>query len=345
MKMPKLLRLVVLIVTLATSMAFADEVPPGDFDAVRIAPIESTDPMPQSLDELSFKYDPSQLSDAPKIDIDFSTLQKLSQEMNSQDYQNQLAEKVVIPLASASAEKTAMTSGLTSEELVSFVSKKTKFLQSVAKTFAFIKLKPKAINKIVFLLNDNFFKNAGVIANANTRVLNIQLGVAGGLGFSDWLMAQIKKSPFFKDLPNTAGFYFMAGAGLSFGKTVKDGKTKFFIEPIIEFRHHTRIFSPFLFAAGGLSGSYTWENRSSAEALQTATFYKVSSVSTINGGQNFGFTAAAAMVFPPGGGALAGIEGKVYRLRITPDIFPQLLRIIKGLVIRNKAAQCSAILL
>ena len=342
-----LLRILILILSTGSTSAWSQEDLPTSFDAVRIAPYESDDLKLGASDELTFKYDPSALQDAVKIDIEYSKLQNLSREMSSEVYQRQLQEKVIIPIASASAEKLELAEKLSPEELKSFLSKKTKFLESVAKTFTFIKFQPKAVNKIIFLLNDHFFKNAGVIANANTRVLNLQIGIGGGLGLADWMMSQLKKSPYFRDLPNTTGFYFMLGTGISFGKTVENGKTRFFIEPIIEFRRSTKIFSPFLFGAAGFIGNFTWENRSKASLVQEAAFYKVSSATVINGGQHFGFSGAAAMALPPGGGAVAGIEGKVYRLRLTVDIFPKVFRLLQefALVHSGRLAKCSGVFL
>lgn len=313
---------IVLVSLMLSVSAWAqEERVPSDFDAVLISPIESEKGI--NPNDLTITYDPAELRDAPNVDLKYADLIRLSDEMTTPDFQKQMTEKVIIPVSSSLKDKVALAENLTPEELVTFVSKKTKFLSGIAKTLSFIHLKPSAINKVIFTINDQFFfKNAGVVANANTRVTNLQFGIGGGIGLADWMMKQLKKSSYFKDLPDRTGFYFMAGAGVSIGRRVQaDGSSRFFIEPIVEFRRSTRIFSPFVFGAMGFTGSHTWENRTGQDAIQTATFYKVSTANVMSGTQMAGVAAAAAMVFPPGGGAVAGIEGEVYRVRLTHEIF------------------------
>jgi hypothetical protein len=311
--------ILILALGLMTSLVARAQEIPTEFDAVRISPVEATSDA--NLEEgLTVTYDPAELKDAPKVEMGMDALEALAAEMATDEYKKTLEEKIVIPVSTASKEDLAYAKRLSPDELTDFLSKKTKFLNGVVKTLSFIHLKAKSINKMVFMMNDRFFKKSGVIAHANSRVYTLQLAVGGGVGFSDWIMGQLKRSPYFKDLPERSGFYFMAGTGFSVGRTFKDGKSSFFIEPIVEFRRATKIFSPFVFGAAGLIGGATWEHRATNEAVQSADFYKVSSLTIIDGVDSFGFSGAAAFAFPPGGGAVAGMEGKVTRVRLTPAL-------------------------
>ena len=340
-----------LIVVTLPFLALANEPIPVDVDAIRVDGIQATDlqEAPSSMAseaELVLTYDPSLLQEASKVEIDYDSLIKLSDTMVTPGYQALLENKIQIPVSTASSKGLQRVKNLTPEELTIFLSKKTMFLEKVAKTLNFLRLKPKTINKMINVMNDSFFQNAAVIANSNRHIYTIQLGVSGGVGFSDWIMAQLKKSPYFKNLPERSGFYFLAGGGLSLVVTkTPEGKSKISIEPVLEFRRSTRIFSPFVFGAAGLQAGYFWENGSQRKTLQTASFYKFSMVNVINGGETFGFNAAAAAVFPPGGGAISGIEGKIYRLRLTPEIFGNLWKNIRQFRLRGVRLRCESIFL
>ncbi|WP_413289692.1 hypothetical protein [Bdellovibrio sp. HCB337] len=318
-----------------------------DFDAVRIDGIDNTVLEPKSPDapqeHVTFTYDPSALADAPPVQTTLEELQKISQEMQGDAYKAKLKSEVVIPVSTDSPENLAALTVLKPEEVNTFISKKNHFLAKIAKILTTLRLKATSVNKMVHLMNEQFFKNAGVIANANARVLSIQIGVAGGVGLADWLMVRLKKSPYLRNLPDTAGFYFLFSTGFSIVKTTHNGKTRLSIEPIVEFRRATRIFSPFLFGAAGLTASYNWENRAESTSIQKATFYRISSLNAVSGVQQFGFSGAAAVAFPPGGGAAAGMEGEIYRVRITREMLPKLVDMMKGFLGKSKVRSCEGV--
>ncbi|MGZ6448329.1 MAG: hypothetical protein ACXWRA_09870 [Pseudobdellovibrionaceae bacterium] len=341
------------ILSLALNLFFFQRVQAADpvdtklFQAVRIDGIDNSvlegqaESAPQ--DDVTFTYDPNDLGDAPLMNVSFARLQELSQEMQSESYKESLETKVVVPLSTAEQEELDGLKVLKPEEIPLFLSKKNRFLEKVAKFFTVLHLKPASINKMLSLMNKQFYKNAGVIASANSRVLSIQLGVAGGVGLADWLMARLKKSPYLKDLPDSTGFYFMLSTGISIVRTVKNGKTRLSLEPIVEFRRATRIFSPFIFGAAGLTGSNTWENRRESTSLQKVNFFRISSLNGLSGVQQFGFAASAALAFPPGGGAVAGMEGEVYRLRLTHEILLQMMQMMRNFIFKSKIETCSGI--
>lgn len=291
-------------------------------------------------DGVSITYDPSEVADAPAVESRLEELKKLSQQMSTEEYKKDLENKVVVPLSVESSEDLLALEKLQPTEVQTFLARKTSFLEKRAKFFKMLHLKVPVINKIVHAINKQFFKNAGVIANANSRVLSLQLGASGGVGFSDWIMAQLRKSPYFANLPERTGFYFLISTGVSIVRTEVDGKNRISIEPVIEFRRSTKILMPFVYGSAGAYGTWTLENRHETPTMQTANFYKVSSLSVVSGLQQYGFSASAAMVFPPGGGLVAGMEGVVYRIRITRKVIPDLMNLIKSSFFRSAGLRC-----
>ncbi|WP_413291240.1 hypothetical protein [Bdellovibrio sp. HCB337] len=317
----------------------------SEFQALRIDGIEDTvlDHVTGSQEEVRFTYDPQALADAPPVETSIEKLQALSQEMRSENYQTNLAEKVVIPVSTEDAENLEALKSLKPEEVNTFIAKKSYFLQKVAGLFQTLRVKASAVNKMLNLMNKQFFKNAGVIAKANARVISIQLGVSAGVGFSDWLMTQLRKSPYLADLPSHTGFYFMLSTGISIVRTQKDGKTKISIEPIVDFRRSTRIFTPFVSGSAGLITTYTLENRAEVTTLQKANFYKISSLTTISGLQQAGVSGSFVVAVPPMGGIASGIEGEIYRLRLTPKALSQMVESVRGFISKTIGKKCESV--
>lgn len=312
-----------------------------EYQALRIEGIEETaldrDYTQNPFEDVIFTYDPKALSEAPAIDVSIEDLRELSRQMQTDAYQKELQEKVVIPVSIEDDAAVKALEKLKPEDVKVFVSKKNLFLKKTGDFFKVLRMKTSAINKMIGLMNQQFFKNAGVIANANAQVISVQLGMSAGIGLSDWLMTQLRKSPYLADLPERTGFYFMLSTGLSIVRTNKDGKNKISIEPVLDFRRSKRIFTPFIYASGGLITSVTLENRTQPPILQKASFYKISSLTMISGVQQAGVSTSFVVAVPPMGGLVSGIEGEIYRLRLTPQAFTQVVDVVKSFIFRKTA--------
>jgi hypothetical protein len=302
-----------------------------DTRAVLITPAVDTAPAVTGED-FSIVYDPKQVADAPPANVTLKDLEKMSEEMKSAEYQARLEREIVIPDSTDEAEQLKSLSELDEATTKSFIGKKNRWLEKVAKSFSFLRTKPKRVNGIVNWLNRLFFRNSLAVASANANVTTISFGVGGGIGLNDWLIKQIRKIPVLSNLPERAGFYLAFSTGISFVRTHENGKSKFSFEPILEFRRATRIFSPFAFGAIGFTGNQTWEYRSGSDAILKAKFIRASSLNVLTADRAFGFSGAAALPFPPGGGAIAGMEGDYYRIRPTPKSIVEIVDLVRGYV-------------
>ena len=298
------------------------------------------DPNDETLDIV---YSPGDLGNAEPIELTYKDLEHESQQMKAVDI-NKLTE-VFIPLSVADTDLLNTLQSHDQREITTFMSKKQKFLGKISKLFLTFHAPIRTVNSLVQKLNEQFFRNSGVVIDANARVTSINFGIGGGIGLSDWLMKYMKKVPCFSQLPDKAGFYYALSLGLSFVKTTENGKTKLRIEPIVEYRNASRIFSPFLFGAIGFTMSHSWENRHNASWKQKASFFRLSSLNILSGEDLFGMSAAAAAVFPPGGGAAAGMEGTISRYRINADMLRVFFRNIHQFFDDKKTGDCRQMML
>lgn len=287
-----------------------------EIKAASIIPIHE-DTLAQDHEGLSVTYNPAELNENIE-DLTREDILSNAIFMKSEEYPTALTQNVIIPLATSQDELMSNINNFNDEELKVFISKKNQFLKKISKTFIFFRLKPASVNKIVSLINDQFYANAQAVANANAKVFTLQWKIAGGFGLSDWILSKLKTNSYLKHLPNTSGFYFVLSTGISVVVTKKDGKSKISLEPVVEFHRMIKVFSPFIIASTGLMGSYTAEKRSPNDpALQVAQFYSMpAGVNIISNLNQFGMFGSAALSVLPGGGAAAAFEGKMYRLRI-----------------------------
>lgn len=311
--------------------------------AVRIDfPLEPiTEEVSKNSVDVLFTYDPSQLENNVQISKTWLELQELNHQMNTEKYQKSLEGKeVIVPISVDNKELLENTKSLTEEELEKFLSKKTEYLNKLAKTFKVFYLPAKKINKILNNLNQQFYRNAKVVANSNEIVRNLALGGSLGLGLNDWLVKQARKIPLLQNLPERSGFYFLFNLGISVIKRIENGKVTYRLEPVIEFRRATRIFSPFIFGAFGFTYTRTWENQKKGQSVQSADYYKISIVNILSGLSQFGFSFAAAAVFPPGGGSIAGMEGVSYRVKLTPALLKAMMDMAQNFL-KSHAKACT----
>jgi hypothetical protein len=182
----------------------------------------------------------------------------------------------VIPMSSEDKEALTKLNDLSAAEIKNFLSRKTKYIEKIAKTLALFSMQPQAINKVITLLNNQLFKNAKLVARANATAATIGIGISGGIGFSDWLATQLRKAPMLKNLPKSSGFYFQLSVGLCVMQTQKFGKTKLAFQPVFEFRRAEKILAAFvgIGVGGGFSLSIEAPN---PDDVQTARFFKFSS--------------------------------------------------------------------
>ena len=302
---------------------------PEEIKAMTVAPIDEK-VLASQPEQLGFVYNSEMVKDAPAVSVTMEDLQRQALEMSTPEYQQSLNDKVVIPVSIAAADKLEQVKTFDAKKLSFFITRKQAYLEKVVKLFSYFRARPEKVNKILGFLNTRFFENAPLVADANAIVLNFGLGGSIGIGFSDWFMDQFRKVPFLKNLPERSGFYFAVSLGFSIVRTNRDGVVKLSIEPVLDLRRATRIFSPYAFTAGGFMLSQTLENRSLNEPLvQKADFYKISSGTIFSSATQIGVSEGIAIPFPPGGGAIAGLEGKFVRYRLNSDVLKIFFQYVK----------------
>jgi hypothetical protein len=231
------------------------------------------------------------------------------------------ADVIVIPLSIADEKLLANIDELNQEQLNVFLAKKTRYLNRAAKVLRLIMSK-KNLNQVLAGINEGYFENAGNVAASNAFVVSIQLAGAVGLGAGapKWLINNFPNSRITKKLSGGQGFYSFFGAGLALVKKTENGRNYYSVETYYESRKADEIFSFFGFVALGLGFSMTDElHNSSRPSIETARFLKISIPNIFFGNYMKGLSIPAAIAFPPGGGAIAGMKGELKRYRNNPE--------------------------
>jgi hypothetical protein len=297
-----------------------------DLIGVSVTPINESALDDQANNEVLFVYDPSAIEDAAPILISKHDLELISEKMRTDDYRSLLNNRVVIPMATENAEDFAKLDDLSETELRIFLSRKASYLEKIAKTLIVFRLEPSAVNKVVSLLNKQMFKHAKIVARKHAKAIALGIGVSAGAGFSDWLTAQLRKSPLLKDLPKNTGFYFQLSLGLCIINTEKDGKSKLSFQPVFEFRRAEKILAPF--AGVGVGGGFGVSLEApNPDDVQVAKFYKLSSLNITSSDTTLGMSYGTGIGI--GFMKFAAIEGTATAFRADRDGFKRLISFLR----------------
>lgn len=267
-------------------------------------------------------------------DKTLSELLELSKQMESPEYQRILTQEIIIPVSHENEELVIALKNLPNEVFQKFLDFKGQHLRHVAKTLAFFRMRPERINFILNKFNLQFYENADFVANARSIVANPGVFVAAGVGLNDKALNYLRQYEKFKNLPDKSGFYAAFSFGISVVLTKKEnGRSVFRIEPNVEIRIGKEFISPYLIGAVGATGTLTLEDRSASQLPSLkAHFLKASIPTFISGEDILGVSIPAGVNFVPGGGALAGIKGSLYRLQLTHELLPVIYRSAKKFV-------------
>jgi hypothetical protein len=269
-------------------------------------------------DELEFIYDASDTTNVAVSEISFERLKRQSEIMRGE---GETEHGFVIPDSTAIGADLEPLRHLSSSELSAFVARKNAFLEKIASVLTIVKVPSGSINRVLSLLNEQFFKRADQIMKANSHAGSVGIGVGGGLGLPDWLVKQLRKSVLFKGLPEHAGFFFGFSLGIAIVHTNENGQSRLRFEPFVQFRHATKIVGPFAYVGGSLFAGASLE-KTSALSSHIGNFFNISNIgfSYTDHGTGIG-TSLLGASFPPFGSRFAVISGKTIEYRANREGF------------------------
>jgi hypothetical protein len=280
----------------------------------------SADQSDETIEQLDFVYSPPPASQSASQNDEVAnlTLQDLidaSHLMQAESYQARLRENLVVPVSSARPDIFAEFQKLSENEQKIFLSKKTRYLERIAKVLTVLRIPVKVGNTILQNLNDRLFERAVLVSRLNTQSVAMNVGFNIGISVPRWVLKQLRKMPMLSRLPEKAGFYMAFSVGVALVQTTVDGVQKVRIEPFTEFTRAEKIFGPLLTVGTGVSLSASFSAPNGAEVIRKkmirfrGTAFESGETTVAQSHRLIGIS------FPPMGNSYAAIEGEMIKVR------------------------------
>lgn len=253
--------------------------------------------------EFRINYDPTDFAgEFDESGTKAELLKALHEEMKSPK-----DEKVLyIPRAPTNEEQLKSLNNLTESEIQSFLGKKQKFLEKMAKALTSLHLKPKFVNKVLTEVNTKFYNSSRLIANSNSAGVSVMFSMSGGLALPRKIVEKLKERSLGKYIPKTGGFAYLVGFGFGVSrKTNAEGRPSWVFDVFVD----TEKLKSTLTGMAEISAAGTYgviyELREGKFGSQTTeTSYGGVAGVFRQGTNQFGWAASTGMSFPPGIGAI-----------------------------------------
>ncbi|OQW48199.1 MAG: hypothetical protein A4S09_13905 [Proteobacteria bacterium SG_bin7] len=315
--------------------------------AVVIVPVQENQentPLIDDLEKVELRINPELVKEDLTSQLTITDIKNDSERMNSEEYLKSLENKVIVPLGNYSTHRLDALGDFSSEDLNKFIGKKQKILNGLNRLLLFFRvLKPAKINKVLGETNDFLYDNANVLARSNAHTRNLSYGFSMGFGLNDWVLSKVKKIPGLEGLPKNSGFYLYTSFGLTVGfRKDEEGRRRFIVEPTIEYRHATEIYSPFAILALGPVYSPRIEYRGEESPLIEDFSFIKTSILTFTESKNLASISVpfgvppVGMTFIPGGGAAAGMKGSGTTFVLNRSLLPKAWSIVTDYLFKAK---------
>ncbi len=270
------------------------------------------------LGDVEFIYDPSLLIDQREALATLHDLRMNSRLMRSAAYRDKLKEEVVVPLSTANNEDLRPLKSFSRQDLQLFLGRKTSYLEKVATVLSSLRLPAEAVNRVVTLLNDQFYKHAEVVSRANTNATAISFNIGIGAGLPDWFLKQLRKVPLLARVPEKAGFFIGFSVGLAIVHSMEDGRPRLRLEPFADFRRSEKIYGALLSVNTSISVSTEiLIPRGGVSDGAHSRFISFSGTALTSSPSSLGISRTVVGIsFPPFGGRFTVIQGKNHSFRV-----------------------------
>jgi hypothetical protein len=229
-------------------------------------------------------------------------------------------DRTYIPLLPTSPEDFNELLKMSDQDIETFLSRKTAFLNRFSKVLEKFRLKSATINKAVLEINQRFFNSRKVIAKSNTIGGGAMFSVSAGLALPKKMMDSLKKTRIGKHLPESGGFYYLLGLGAGLSRTesgdngMSSAKRTWVLDLYLDVERLKSTLTGIaeVSAAGTYGIVYESREGNFPKAQTDVTYGGVAGV--FRGGENqFGWAASTGMSFPPGIGAFLVFQDVGYR--------------------------------
>ncbi|MEK2644086.1 hypothetical protein [Bdellovibrio sp. BCCA] len=261
--------------------------------------------------EMEVRFDPSEVTE-PEKNFDREKFIRDSRDLMTAEPSQ---EKIEIWSGPRSEEHLQKLLQLSDAEIASFLGKKEAFLGKFAKTLAFFRLSPKKINKVLLELNNRFYESSHVVSRSNTKGAAMMFSVSGGMALPQKFVKTLKERSIGKYIPESGGFYYMMGLGVSFARRVDENKkSKFVFEIFMDVERLKSTLTGLVEVSAAGTYGLVFEKRTGEFTHQKSntTYGGVAGVFR-QGTHQFGWAASTGLSMPPGIGAILVYQDEVTR--------------------------------
>jgi len=268
--------------------------------------------------DVEFIYDPTLLSGSRDALSTLHDLRVSARLMRTATYRDRLKDEIVVPISTENEEDLRPLKLFSRRDLQIFLGRKTSYLEKVATVLSSLRLPIEAVNRVITLLNDQFYKHADVVRHANSNATAVSLNIGVGAGLPEWLLGQLRKVPLLARVPEKVGFFIGFSVGIAIVHTVGDGRVSLRIEPFADFRRSEKIYGALLSASASISVSTELLiPRGGPGDGSHSRFISFSGTALTSSSNSLGISRTVLGIsLPPFGGRFTVIQGKNHSFRV-----------------------------
>lgn len=253
-------------------------------------------------EEIQLVYDPKDFDGITETGTKEELLKSLREEMAKTKDDKTL----YVPKAPQTEEQLEKLSALSEPEMQSFIGKKQKFLERMAKVLTFFRLKTKIVNKILSEVNTKFYNSTRLIANSNSAGATVMFSISGGMALPKKIMAKLEGRALGKFIPKSGGFFYLIGLGVGVSRHVQEnGKPHWVLEAFVDRETLKSTVTGIIeVSAAGTYGVVYELREGKFKGQQSETTYGGLAGVFRQGENQFGWAASTGMSLPPGIGSV-----------------------------------------
>jgi hypothetical protein len=297
----------------------------GEFRQILIAPTESTYfgdgfsiQISGRLGDVEFIYDPNLVVDNREVLATLHDLHVNARLMKTANYRDKLKGEIVVPISTENEEDLRVLRVFSRRDLQIFLGRKTSYLEKIAMVLGSLRLPVETVNRVIYLLNDQFYKHADVVSRANSNATAVSFNIGLGAGLPEWFLGQLRKVPLLAKVPAKAGFFIGFSVGIALVNTTVNGRMKVRLEPFADFRRSEKLYGALLSVSTSISVSAELlVPREGSIDGSHSRFISFGGTALTSSPNSLGISRTVVGIsFPPFGGRFTVIQGKNHSFRV-----------------------------
>ncbi|WP_413288523.1 hypothetical protein [Bdellovibrio sp. HCB337] len=252
--------------------------------------------------EITLVYDPKDFDGV----VDTGSKEELLRALRAEMAAAKDEKALLVPKAPQTEEQLEKLAALSEHDVQSFLGKKQKFLERMAKVLTFFHLKTKLVNKVLAEVNTKFYNSARLIAGSNSAGVTVMFSLSGGLALPKKIMSALQGRALGKLIPKSGGFFYLVGFGVGVSRHVQpNGKPNWVLEAFMDTERLKSTITGIVEISGASTFGVVYELREGKfKQQQSETTYGGLAGVFRQGPNQFGWAASLGMSLPPGIGSV-----------------------------------------